>query len=531
MKKIMPLLTLSCLLVGSSLSSQNQIVTRIGSASNKLSSLSFQTPTWDHPKYEVRASLEITGRPFIFEALTLGSISPRPFFIMKGGKPADLTKPLEPGLYEVVIPWAWKSGREFGIQIDFQGEKTLRSGVTAAPEGGAPEGCAEGFATVFKIEEEAGIARKQEIVYLTLTAPKAEAEAADFAVFDGDKRLASQVIETKESIPPESQAKTHPVTMTKKLAVAVDATPRERKIIRVFKAAGQAGQAVPNAFELAGDGLGKTVKGTNYSLQFHPQSGQINTIEDFAVGVKLYNKAGVIHWNPDVFTPGIAWDHSYDWKPPRAFEEKNGPLVYLNARHGPMPRIKDVFLEVKYTLEKGVPYFLAETRMRVDKDLAVVALRNDEMVLYKELFDTLVYRDKDGRLIQNPLKEIPGAPYGLTHVAAADLDWVGLLNAKSGYGFFSLRLESSVTNLGLGGDFSHRAGTYFYAPSDGEYVYWVRPWLYTWAEYSTSNLLTALPAGSVFYEKNAYLVSRWNGETPASLDGLARRLKNPLRVF
>jgi len=289
--------------------------------------------------------------------------------------------------------------------------------------------------------------------------------------------------------------------------------------------------AGPDAFELSGTGLGKTVKGANYALQLHPQSGQIFTIEDFAAAVKLYNKAGVIHWNPDVFTPGIAWDHSFDWNPPASFEEKNGPLVYLNARKGPMPRIKDVFLEVKYTLEKGAPHFVAETRMRVDKDLGVIALRNDEMVLFKELFDTIVYRETNGRLVQQPLREIFGKPYGLAHIALSDIAWVGLLSAKAGYGFFSLRLESSVSNLGTGGDLPHRAGTYFYAPSDGDYVYWVRPYLYTWGEFATSNLLTALPAGSLFYERNAYLVSRWEETTAAGLDALRNRLANPLRVF
>ena len=333
----------------------------------------------------------------------------------------------------------------------------------------------------------------------------------------------------KESTPPESQAKTHPVTWTYKIAVAVDLRPHERKLLRVFKSAATA--ALPNAFTVSGENLGRTVQGEKYTLTFHPQSGQILTIEDAAAGIKLYNKAGVIHWNPDVFTPGIAWDHSFDWNPPQAFTERNGAFLYLNARKGPLPHIRDVFLEVKYTLEKGAPYFLAETRMRIDKDLGVVALRNDEMVLFKELFDTIVYKDARGNVVKKSLKENPERPFGLAHIAPADLEWVGLLNAKAGYGFFSLRLESSASNLETAGTYLHRPGTYFYAPSDGDYVYWVRPWNYTWGEYATSNLLTALPAGTILYEKNAYLVSRWSDSTPAMLDSLLKRLKNPIWVF
>jgi hypothetical protein len=501
--------------------------------------LEFRSPTPDDPRYLITATLEVKGKAFRFIGADLPKGSPyRAVSILKNGKPADTAKNLDPGIYEISLRYAWRSNVEYRADLHFiEGEsetpKTIEMKGTAPASGGIPALAQEGFSDAFRISEDAGIERKGEVVYLTVTAPKSEIDSSDFVVFEGSARLPHQVVETKESIPPESQAKTHPVTMTKKLAVAVDAAPRGQKLVRVFKSApGAVSTASNTAFVLSGDGLGKTVKGADYALQFHPQSGQIFTIESFAAGIKLFNKAGVIHWNPDVFTPGIAWDHSFDWNPPLSFAETNGPLLYLNARSGPMPRIKDVFLEVKYTLEKGAPHFLAETRMRVDKDLGVIALRNDEMVLYKELFDTLVYKGRDGEIVQKPLKERPGSPYGLAHIAPSDPAWVGLIKADSGYGFFSLRLESSVANLGLGGDFSHRAGTYFYAPSDGDYVYWVRPWLYTWGEFATGNLLTSLPAGSVFTEKNAYLLVRWDGKAAAaSLDALVLRLKNPLKVF
>jgi len=499
--------------------------------------LEFQAPTLDNPAYLIRAKFEVKGKLFHFIDVDFPEGSPyEDVLILKNGTPVDTSKNLEPGAYEAVLRYAWRSNAAYSIFLHFiederEGPKLAEWKGTAPAAGGIPDEAGEGFSDVLTVSEEAGVARKGEVVYLTLTAPQKDIAGADLAVFDGGERLPHQILEAKESVPPESQAKTHPVTLTVKLAVEVDAAPGERKLLRVFKASGAPRPAVSDAFLLTGEGLGKTVKGPSYVLELHPQSGQVNTIEDFAAKVKLINKAGVIHWNPDVFTPGIAWDHSFDWNPPLSAEEKNGPLLYLNARSGPMPRIKDVFLEVKYTLERKAPHFLAETRMRVDKDLGVIALRNDEMVLFKDLFDTLVYRAKDGRVVLKPLREIPGSPYGLAHIAPDDLGWVGLLNLGAGYGFFSLRLESSVSNLSLGGGLPRKAGTYFYAPSDGNYVYWVRPWVYTWGEFATSRLLTALPAGSVFYEKNAYLVRRWSDGTADDLDGLLKRLKNPLRVF
>jgi hypothetical protein len=190
-----------------------------------------------------------------------------------------------------------------------------------------------------------------------------------------------------------------------------------------------------------------------------------------------------------------------------------------------------VALEVRYAVDAGHSYFLSETLLTVGKDLGVIAVRNDEMVLYKDLFDGLMYRDKDGKVVTMPLREMPESPFGLAHIAPPDIPWTGLVNSKEGYGFFSLRLEAAASSLGPAGDFLHKAGTYFYAPSDGDYVYWVRPLLYTWGDYKTNNLLTFLPKGSFFYEKNAYILLRLDDKTPQELDTLLRKLRNPLRVF
>jgi len=497
--------------------------------------LEFVAPTVDAPYYLIRASFEIPGPEISFNGVKLNDTEFLDFALLKDGKPVDTSKLVGPGRYEIVLRHAWVPNAPYHVSIPsvapkqgWEAKMWEWRGI-APPFGGVPHPEEEGFFTPFVLEEEAGIERKGEIVYLTLTAPKTALEGANLAVYDKEKRLPFQPLEMKESTPPESQAKTHPVTWTYKLALPIDIKAGERKLLRVFKST--AGPVVPNAFTVSGENLGKTVQGERFTLRFHPQSGQIFTIEDAASGIKLYNKAGVIHWNPDVFTPGIAWDHSFDWNPPQAFNELSGAFLYLNARKGPMPHIRDVFLEVKYTVEKGASYFLAETRMRVDKDLGVVALRNDEMVLYKELFDTIVYKDARGAVVKKPLKENPDKPFGLAHIAPSDLEWVGLLNAKAGYGFFGLRLESSASNLDAAGTYLHRPGTYFYAPADGDYVYWVRPWNYTWGEFATSNFLTALPAGTILYEKNAYLVSRWSDSTPAMLDALLKRLKNPVRVF
>jgi hypothetical protein len=496
--------------------------------------LDFVSPRFESPDYLVHFPLEVKDDKLLITDIQINGLSASHIVVLKGTKPADLAKPLDPGLYDVKLHYAWKGNASYRVTLFRKPEHSEKieqsewSGV-APKDGGIPDLCQEGFYRVCRIEEEAGLERKGEIAYLTITAPKSEMGQPLFNLYDGKERIPFQIIDQKESTPPENSAKTHPVTLTYKLAVSLKARPYDKKIITAFK--GQAAAVPEQGFILNGDGLGKSVKTTRLALQFHTQSGQINTIEYLREGIKLFNKAGVIHWNPDVFIPGTAWDHSYDWKPPEMFEEKQGAFVYINARKGPLPHIQNVVLEVKYTLEKDAPYFISETRMNVEKDLGVIALRNDEMVLYKELFDSLMYRDKRGAIIKLPMKEMAGMPYGLVHTAPADLGWVGLLNTKENYGFFSLRVAAANSNLDASGDFLHKAGTYFYAPSDGEYVYWVRPLLYTWADFTTNNQLTFLPKGSSFYEKNAYILLKLDQNTPAALDTLLKMLRNPLRVF
>mgnify|MGYP001157880670 CR=1 FL=1 len=494
----------------------------------------FNAPTWDSPGYQILIPLQVSEAPLTVKEVRINGSTTESFRIMPAGKPVVVSNPLEKGIYFIVLDYAWSSSKYYLLDVLVHGsdpqamEKRQYSG-TGLRSGGVPPGSAEGFHRVFKIEETAGVARTDEVVELVVTAARAAVPVAEFRVFDGMKELPCEVIGVHSSDPVEKVVNANPPTVTAKLACPVSVAAKGRKLLLVLR--GKPQVAPPGGIALAGEGLGKTLTTPRLVLGFHPKSGQILTIDAVKEGVKLWNKAGVIHWNPDVFVPGVAWDHSFDWNPPAAFEEKAGAFLYLNSRRGPMPRVKDVLLEVRYRVDPYTPGFISETLMTFVKDLGTIAVRNDEMVLYKELFDACMYRALDGRVVTGPLAELPEKPFGLAHIAPPDLAWVGLVNTKEKFGFFSLRLASAASSLGLGGDFALKAGTYFYAPSDGDYVYWVRPLVYTWGDFATSSLVSFVPAGSFFYEKNAYVVLRLDEGTPAELDRLARALREPLRVF
>ncbi len=371
--------------------------------------------------------------------------------------------------------------------------------------------------------------RLGEICTLTFAVAKKDSENRGFILADGPRQIHFQILGIREAVPPEKSASTHPVTLTYKIAFPLNMSPYQQKLLLLLK--GRRDREQKKGFMIEGQGIGKTIKNGLLSLEFHPQSGQINLIENLMEGIKLFNEAGVIHWNPGVHIPGIAWDHSFNWNPAPSFDEIVGEYLYISTRRGPLQTIEDIHLEIRYTLEADSPYFISESLMRVDKDLGVSAIRNDEMVLYKGLFDSLIYKDKKGQLITMPLQENPVFPDGLVHVAPANAEWVGLLNTEKKFGFFSLRLEYACPGLSACGSWLNKPGTYFYAPSDGKYVYWVRPLIYTWSEYPTRNVLTYVPEGSVFYEKNAYIILPLSESLAKNLDNLLARLKNPVRVY
>jgi hypothetical protein len=493
----------------------------------------FRSPSFEVPYYRIALPLEIRQREEVIQSLEINGEKWEAFFLFKEEKNIDFSKPLEKGTYILAVDYAWRNTRKYKIKLTYkngenQDKKSFEIQTQAPDTGGIPVE-ADGFYRIYRAEELVGLGRKGEIVTLTLTVAKKDFEEQGFVLLDGSSPIHYQVLGVQESQIPEKSATTHPVTLTYKIAFPLNMAPLEKKLLLILK--GEPKTEEIKAFDITGEGWGQTVKSHALALEFHPQNGQMNTMEDLKNGIRLFNEAGVIHWNPGCHIPGIAWDHSFNWNPPPSFEKIAGDYLYITARRGPLQKIKEVDLEVRYTLPIDSPFFISETLMSIKKDLTVSAIRNDEMVLYNHLFDTLVYKDKKGKMIKMPLKEKEDFPDGLVHVAPYDCEWVGLLNSEKGYGFFSLRIDYVNTSLAISGNWLNKPGTYFYAPSDGKYVYWVRPLLYTWAEYTTRNLLTYVPRGSAFYEKNAYILLHVDKNLPDTLDILLNKLKNPVRIY
>ena len=497
-------------------------------------SLDFVLPEFEHPYYRLVFPFEVEADDTSLVSVSINGRQWPHFFVFRKAEFIDATKPLARGSYRIHCDYAWKGGRTYEMLVAFDpgtdGNCENLTVTGTAPEGlGVPMG-EEGLYRVFRLQEPAGLDRRGEICTVAFTAAKADFGDGNFILLQEGNPIPCQILDIRENVPPENVAAGHPVTLTYKLAFPVRLARRARTMLLLVRSDGTPQVESGFRVEPGPNAVGKTVRSERIALEFHPQSGQINTIVDLQEQIELYNEAGVIHWNPGVFIPGLAWDHSFNWKEPPSYAELEGPYVYSNARRGPLQKIRDVDLEVRYTMLRGAPYFLSETKMRINKDLGVLAIRNDEMVLYKELFDSFIYKGGPDRIVKGELKEMPGFPDGFVHRAPDDLEWVGLINTQRNFGFFSIRLAYANGNLNAAGNWLNKPGTYFYAPSGGAYVYWVRPLLYTWAEYTTRNLFTFVEEGSFFYEKNAYLVLPLTEGFMQELDELRMRLLHPVRI-
>lgn len=495
----------------------------------------FIAPDIDFPYYRLVFEHKVVGETINIKELQINGKNWPYYFIFKSRKTREKNKPLESGNYEIQVDYAWKNSRKYEIRVVFSPENN-REEFTRLWEGkaprknGIPDG-EEGFYRIFRLEETADLKRKQELVTAVFTVPKIETEKEDFILLQEKSEVNYQILDTKENNPVADVVNDHPVTLTYKVVFPVDINSRSKKIYLLVK--GKKGAAYVPGFTIRelNDGIGKTIKGKQFGLEFHPQNGQIKSIEYYRKNVRLFNDSGVVHGNPSCHVPGVAWDHSYNWINTPNLEEKAGQYLYINSRRGPLQKLRDVELEVRYSMEVNSSFFVSETKMKVNRDLSVVSLNNDKMILHRDLFDTLIYKNKKNKVVKKTLNEIPIDFDGLIEQTAADCDWVGLLNSKEKYGFFSLRIAYVNSNLSSLGGWMSNTGTNFHSQAGRDLVYWVRPLINNWSDPVTRNLLTFVPAGSWFYEKNAYVILELNKGYAKRLDEILRKLQNPIRIY
>ena len=288
---------------------------------------------------------------------------------------------------------------------------------------------------------------------------------------------------------------------------------------------------------VSGEKMGRVVDNNMIKVDISPKSGQLNSVTLKGATPQLIdNSVGVLHWNPDCFVPpNRGWQHSFDWTSPalpETYSEIQGPVIFETKRSGTLPGMPEVHLTIIYRFVSQQRYILISTLLEIGKDIGVIALRNDEMVIRKTLFSMCGWKAKSGKVNVSPLVQSPTATYEVAQLAEADAPWVCLFHPGTRLGFGSVRINFTQFRQTDGEIATWHQHTYIYAPPDGPYIYWVRPMIYSWANKEIANQKLLVPAGSYYYEQNAYMPFRiGTGKRHfESLNDLENRMKHPLEV-
>jgi len=258
-------------------------------------------------------------------------------------------------------------------------------------------------------------------------------------------------------------------------------------------------------------------------------SGQLSVVTvKGRPGVELTNMNKVLHWNPGIFIPERGWIHSYAWDPPDVYEIEAGPVFIEVRRAGAFPLISEAQLAITYRLYAGWDYIYSGTRVDVVKDIGVVALRNDQLVFSRPLFNRIAWMSKEGSLRDKLIDDMkPYNAHGDVLRLEPDILFLALYNTETKVGAATVRLDEA--NVGpLGGpvtNFDH--ATYVSAGHGAEpFIYWFRPQNYFNMDWDRTQLI-GVPAGSTYGERNLYVFYDVAGhDGTAGLQALAEAVRS-----
>ncbi len=463
------------------------------------------------------ARVSVNGRPA------------RDFAVRQGGKElpsadVDGTKP-----FELKVRWSWAKGEVYEIKAELENAK---AGTKAAAAWKGRAAAGKGYWNpawknylALVVSEDDNIERTNLPVHATfgvlssylkstdeIRLVRADRKGDDVAyaeiphqVYDvrtwNDPKITALV--DKDEKTGKTSPRYHPTTSFS-LAFLANLKPKEKATYLVFyNNPGARKPSFKTDLRVTGTGLAKTIENDFYKVILHPQSGTIYEVVEKSSAVKLEHKLetnGSIHWNPDVYSPPHAWYHCSDWDNPPYTEDAAGPIFYSLRREAPLAQPPGVQVAITYRFYAGSPVIIAESLMEIRDDIFVEALRDAEVVFNKAVFTRAAARTVEGKLETWDFASTKMHPQHAA-VLRPDTPWVAFYGEAKGVGFASLFLDLSLPNR-HGGPASQQQP--FLYIQNGPWYYMSRGFVYSFASNNQTRML-AVRAGSVYYEKNAFV--------------------------
>jgi hypothetical protein len=258
-----------------------------------------------------------------------------------------------------------------------------------------------------------------------------------------------------------------------------------------------------------------------FSTEDDKRGGQVNGIELKNFKNQLLKRGHIaMHWAPN-FSKSNSGSY-FNFEDLHADSKNNiesEKYRVIKERSGTTDSVPEIQISGRYEFYDNLPYFLFESTILVQTEVELDLLRNDEMTM-DSLFTHLVYINKDGTIERLNLYSDELDILEENHVSD-DAAWLAFYNVNKGYGFGSIRLEYDNTNTN--GEPSPTYNPYTkITKSTNNGRYWNRV---------LSDTIKTFPAGSQYYEKNAYLVFPVDPESPEKvIKRYAAILSNPLII-
>jgi len=258
-----------------------------------------------------------------------------------------------------------------------------------------------------------------------------------------------------------------------------------------------------------------------FSIEDDVRGGQVSGIILKNFDDRLLKRGHIaMHWAPN-FSKSEEEGYFNMEDLPHSSEHhiEKGLYQIEKSRSGRTDEVPEIFVEGKYNFLADLPYFIFESTMKVEADVSLNLLRNDEMTM-DSLFTHVVYQKNDGTVSRLKLYDAELDSLENNHITD-DAAFVAFYNTDHRYGMASIRLEYDNTNSE--GNKSALFNPYTkISKSSGNGRYWNRILI---------DSVTSVPKGSKYREKNAYLLFELGKEIPEEeILYYAERLASPLTV-
>ena len=283
--------------------------------------------------------------------------------------------------------------------------------------------------------------------------------------------------------------------------------------------------------KVSGGGLNLIIDNKFYSADLsminssdgkNKNSGQLNELKiKMGFDKLLFRSENRIHWAPNFQRHGLEnYSTIAGWESPNYYILNSGSYLVSTARQDYAVNHPEILLTANYSFYEGLPYFKFFSSMKMESDIYLDLLRNDEMTM-DSLFTNIAYQNNRGEIIDLPFskryKELESNPI------QNDAPWLCFYNEKEGYAFGSIRIKYDITN-----DRGLESPTYqpHTKISDGANggKYWNRRLI--------NDHPTYVPKGSSYIEKNAYLVFKIGNENKFSeILNWMNILRNPVNLI